>query len=110
VESVVFVCDGLPVLALVQGSRRAAPGRVARAVGAERVRTASPEEVLAATGFAAGGVAPLPRRAGVRAFLDESLLELGEVWIGAGTSRHMARVAVADLVRVARAEPARVAE
>ena len=110
VKSIVFVCDGRPVLALVPGDRRAAPARVAHAVEAAHARTASPDEVLAATGFAAGGVAPFPRPGFVRAVLDETILDLVRVWIGAGTSRHMAQVAVPDLLRVARAEPASVVE
>ncbi len=110
VKSVVFVCDGRAVLALVQGDRRAGPARVAAAAGARSVRTASPVEVLAATGFEAGGVAPFPPNRAVRAFLDEALLRRDAVWVGGGTPRHLARLGVVDLVRIAHAETAAVAD
>ena len=60
VKSLVLVCDGAPVVALVPGDRRADTGKVARLVGARRVAVARPEEVVAATGFRPGAVSPFP--------------------------------------------------
>jgi prolyl-tRNA editing enzyme YbaK/EbsC (Cys-tRNA(Pro) deacylase) len=37
--------------------------------------------------------------------VDRQVLVHDHVWIGAGSPRHMARVAPADLVRLAKAEP-----
>jgi prolyl-tRNA editing enzyme YbaK/EbsC (Cys-tRNA(Pro) deacylase) len=37
--------------------------------------------------------------------MERTLLTHEVVWIGAGTSRHMAALAPADLVRLARARP-----
>ena len=63
VKSLVFVCDGAYVLALVPGDRRADEAAVAAAVPAQLVRVARPDEVVEATGFEPGGVAPFPQRA-----------------------------------------------
>ena len=60
VKSLVFICDGLPVLALVPGDRRADAAKIAAAVGAGYARMARPDEVVAATGFEPGAVAPFP--------------------------------------------------
>ena len=60
VKTLVFVCDDEFVLALVPGDRRADETKVATAAGAKGARVAKPEEVLAATGFEPGGVAPFP--------------------------------------------------
>jgi hypothetical protein len=43
-----------------------------------------------------------------RAF-SASLLPLGRVWVGAGSDRHMAGIAPAELVRLARATPRDIA-
>lgn len=43
VKSLVFLCDGRPVLAMVPGSRRADPAKVAAAVGAGTARIAPAE-------------------------------------------------------------------
>src|SRR5262245_56744645 len=60
VKSLVFVADGAYVLAMVPGDRRADEKRVAEVVGAGEIRVARGAEVLEATGFEPGGVAPFP--------------------------------------------------
>ncbi|HEV8603516.1 MAG TPA: YbaK/EbsC family protein [Gaiellaceae bacterium] len=104
VKSLVFDCDGRWVVALVPGDRRADPAKIAAAAGAARARIASPEEVERATGFAAGAVAPFPLPGVDRIFVDNGLLVHKRVWIGAGSPSHLAALAPADLVRLARAQ------
>lgn len=106
VKSLVFVCDGAPVLALVPGSRRADPAKVAAAAGARSARIASPDVVRESTGFEVGGVAPFPVPGISRVLVERALLAWGVVWIGAGSDRHMAGLAPAELVRLARAATA----
>lgn len=108
VKSLVFVCDGSFVLALVPGDRRADERLVAAAVGAQLVRIARPDEVMDATGFEPGAVAPFPQRAISYTLLDPSLLLHDVVWIGAGTHRHMASLAPAELARLTRARAVEV--
>jgi prolyl-tRNA editing enzyme YbaK/EbsC (Cys-tRNA(Pro) deacylase) len=105
VKSLVFVCDGAFVLALVPGDGRADERLIAAAVTAGHVRIARPDEVVEATGFAPGGVAPFPHRQVARVLADRSLLAHAEVWIGAGTEAHMAALTPAELVRVSKAAP-----
>ena len=104
VKSLVFQCDGRPVVVMVPGDRRADAGKVAAAVGAERARVARPAEVEAATGFEPGAVAPFPLTRVDRVLIDRSLLAHDLVWVGAGSTRHMAGLAPEELVRLARAQ------
>jgi prolyl-tRNA editing enzyme YbaK/EbsC (Cys-tRNA(Pro) deacylase) len=104
VKSLVFTCGVHNVLVLVPGDRRADPSKIAAAAGCEKARVAGAELVLEATGFEPGAVAPFPLRRIDRVFVDRSLLALDRVWIGAGSTRHMAALAPTDLVRLARAE------
>jgi Cys-tRNA(Pro) deacylase len=103
VKTIVLVCDGAFVLVLVPGDRRADERVVAAALGAREVRSATAEEVVRATGFEPGGVAPFPQRAVAHTLIDAALLQHDVVWIGAGTHRHMACLTPADLVKLARA-------
>jgi Cys-tRNA(Pro) deacylase len=103
VKSLVFVCEGRAVVALVPGDRRADREKVARAVGAAKARVAKPEEVLSATGFAPGAVAPFPLPDVTVILLDRSLLVHDAVWVGAGSPNHMARLVPAELLRLTRA-------
>jgi len=109
VKSILFVCDGAFVLALVPGDRRADAAKVATAAGAAGARVGRPDEVLPATGFEPGGVAPFPSGA-ARVFVDAELLQLETVWVGGGSPRHLAGLSPHDLVRLAQAVPADLAE
>jgi len=101
VKSLVLVCDGAFVLALVPGDRRADEALVGAAVPAQRVRIARPEEVVHATGFEPGAVAPFPQRAVTQSLMDRSFFAHDVVWIGAGSPAHMASIAPAELLRLA---------
>jgi prolyl-tRNA editing enzyme YbaK/EbsC (Cys-tRNA(Pro) deacylase) len=105
VKSLVFLCDGRSVLVMVPGDRRADSDKIAKAVGCENVKVAGPEEVAEATGFSTGGVAPFPLANIDLVLMERTLLAHEIVWIGAGTSRHMAALAPSDLVRLAHARP-----
>ncbi|HWC45580.1 MAG TPA: YbaK/EbsC family protein [Casimicrobiaceae bacterium] len=110
VKSLVFVCDGLPVLALLPGDRRADAARVAAAARAGYARVARPDEVLAATGFEPGAVAPFPAPRVATVLIDRALLRHEIVWAGAGSDRHIVGLSPAELARVTRAVPADLAE
>jgi Cys-tRNA(Pro) deacylase len=104
VKSLVFDCDGRPVVVLVPGDRRADSRKIARAAGSRRAKIVGPDEVQALTGFTAGSVAPFPLPKVERVLVDRQVLVHERVWIGAGSPNHLATLAPADLVRLARAE------
>jgi prolyl-tRNA editing enzyme YbaK/EbsC (Cys-tRNA(Pro) deacylase) len=110
VKSLVFVCDGLPVLALIPGDKRADAQRLSAAAGAGYARVAKAEEVVSATGFEPGAVAPFPAPNVSRVLMDRSLLRHELVWIGAGSDCHMAGLLPSDLARLAKAEIGDIAE
>jgi len=106
VKSLVVVCDERPVLALVPGDRRADMAKIASAAGATKARVAHAREVPALTGFAPGAVAPFPLRQIERAYIERVLLAEDQLWVGAGSTRHMAVLPTRELVRLTRAMPA----
>jgi Cys-tRNA(Pro) deacylase len=106
VKSLVFVCDGTYVIALVPGDRRADETKVAAAVGAADARVARGREVADATGFEPGAVAPFPRTSAGPVVMDRTLLQHSVVWIGAGSPAHMASLGPGDLQRLTGAHTA----
>jgi prolyl-tRNA editing enzyme YbaK/EbsC (Cys-tRNA(Pro) deacylase) len=104
VKSLVFKCDQRSLLVLVPGDRRADPAKVSVAAGCEKAKVAGPEDVVRATGFEPGAVAPFPLAAVEQVFVDRALLTHEVVWVGAGSTRHMAVLAPSDLVRLTRAK------
>ena len=105
VKSLVFVVDGMPVIALLPGDRRADLAKLG-----PTARVAAPDEVAAWTGFEPGAVAPFPLPRIQHILIDRRLLGQELVWIGAGSTRHMAALAPLELMRLARARPADLSE
>jgi prolyl-tRNA editing enzyme YbaK/EbsC (Cys-tRNA(Pro) deacylase) len=108
-NSLVFDADGGPLLVLTSGAHRVDTGKVAALVGARRVRRASPDFVLAATGQEVGGVAPIGHPHPLATVVDVDLAAHPLVWAGGGDHHTMIAMTYADLVRLTGGRPATVA-
>ena len=84
-NSLVFECDGEPLLVMASGAARVDTDVLARNVGAQRIVKASPQLVRSATGQVIGGVAPTGHPSRLRTVVDESLARYDVVWTAAGT-------------------------
>lgn len=100
VKSLVFLADGVPVVALVSGSNHLDEAKLAAAAGASSTGRASAEQVREATGYPVGGVPPFGHATELRTFVDEDLLTHDEVWAAAGTPHLNFAIAPPELVRV----------
>jgi len=103
VKSLVFICDGKPVLVMVGGDRRADRTKIESALPCEKAKIAGPDDVRSATGFEPGAVAPFPLPGIQTVLVDHELLVHEVVWTGAGSHRHVLAIAPSDLVRLTRA-------
>ena len=81
-KSLVFVCDGDPILCIASGAHRVNLDLLAEVFDCAEVRQAAPDEVTAATGYKVGGVPPFGHDLPV--VLDEELLEHDLVWAAGG--------------------------
>jgi len=81
-KSIVFVCDGDPVLVIASGAHRVDQDKVADVLDCAEVRQATADEVRVATGFSVGGVAPFGHDLPV--ILDRTLLDYPQVWAAGG--------------------------
>jgi prolyl-tRNA editing enzyme YbaK/EbsC (Cys-tRNA(Pro) deacylase) len=108
VKSLVFLCDGRPVLALVAGDNRLDESLLAEVAGG-RITRADAAGVREHTGFAIGGVAPLGSLHPLPAFCDVDLLAHEEVWAAAGAPHAVFRVAPGALVAAVGAQVAELA-
>ena len=102
VKSLVLVCDASPLVALVPGDRKADTGKIARLVQARRATVATPDEVVAATGFRPGAVSPFPLERVSVVLVERTLLRHRTVWAGAGSENHLVSLSPAELVRLTR--------
>ena len=108
-NSLVFAADDAPLLVIASGAHRVDTGKVAALVGAARVRRATPEFVLAATGQEVGGVAPVGHPAPLRTVVDIDLAAHRLLWAGGGDHFTMMALSYDDLLRATAGLPASVA-
>ena len=81
-KSIVFVCDGDPIVCVASGKHRIDVDKLADALDCAEIRQATAAEVRAATGYAIGGVPPCGHDLPV--IFDEQLLAHERVWAAAG--------------------------
>jgi len=105
-KSLVFVCDGEPVVCIASGAHRVDLDLLAEIVDCAEVRQASPDEVRAATGYPVGGVAPFGYD--LPTVMDEDLLEYDCVWAAAGDGHSLFEVNPHKLLNCTGAQLARV--
>jgi prolyl-tRNA editing enzyme YbaK/EbsC (Cys-tRNA(Pro) deacylase) len=108
-NSLVFDADGAPLLVLASGAHRVDTGKVAALLGVTRVRRATPEFVLAATGQEVGGVAPVGHPAPLRTVVDVDLAAFPLLWAGGGDHHTMFSATYDDLLRLTGGQAATVA-
>lgn len=105
VKSLVFLCDGRPVLALTSGANRVDTGRLGEQLGG-RITRADADGVREATGYAIGGTPPFGHASPLRAVVDPALLAYSTVWAAAGTPDTVFELTPGELVSASGAEVA----
>src|SRR6202050_5798377 len=99
---------GAPRLVVASGAHRVHPVRLARRIGSGKIRRADPGFVLAHTGQAVGGVAPVGHPTPVRTVVDQALAAYPVVWAGGGDEYTMFATTFDELVKITRGTPADV--
>jgi Cys-tRNA(Pro) deacylase len=100
VKTLVFASDdGSIVVAIASGNDRIDRNRLAAIAGTARLRAAKPEDVLRATGYPAGGVAPLGLPEDVTVVVDRRTAALDTAFGGGGDEALLLRVRLTDVIR-----------
>ena len=100
VKSLVFLCDGEPVLALTSGAERVDTAALGRLLGGS-VGRADADTVREATGYAIGGTPPFGHVRPLRTVVDIALMRYERVWAAAGTPDTVFEISSAELLRCA---------
>jgi len=84
---------------IASGSNRVNEKRVGELIS-EPLGKADADFVRQKTGFVIGGVPPVGHAEKLEVFIDEDLLQYGEIWAAAGTPNAVFRLTPSDLVRI----------
>jgi Cys-tRNA(Pro) deacylase len=109
-KSMLFrAADGRPVLVVASGTNRVDEKKVAALIG-QKIKRADGDFVLAHTGTAPGGVAPVGHMTPPVTVLDQDLRQFEKIWAAAGSPNAVFALTPADLARLTGAEFADVAK
>jgi prolyl-tRNA editing enzyme YbaK/EbsC (Cys-tRNA(Pro) deacylase) len=85
-NSLVFDCDGQPLLVMASGAHRVDTDHLARVLDATTISKANPQLVRSATDQVIGGVAPTGHPSRLRTVVDQTLAHYPVIWTAAGTA------------------------
>ncbi|WP_449372829.1 YbaK/EbsC family protein [Arthrobacter psychrolactophilus] len=107
-NSLIFECDGAPLLIVASGAAKVNVKLLAREHGLGKISRADPDFVLRHAGQPVGGVAPLGHPAPIKTFLDTDLAAHALLWAGAGSHQAMLSLSYRELLAVTGATEAAV--
>lgn len=107
-NSLVFECDGAPLLVMTSGAHRVDTAALTERLGRGRISRASADLVKEATGQVIGGVAPTGHPAPLETIVDEALAAYPQLWAAGGTPHTVFPLTFDELVRLTRGTVARV--
>jgi prolyl-tRNA editing enzyme YbaK/EbsC (Cys-tRNA(Pro) deacylase) len=109
VKTIVVVDGDKTYACLVPGHRKLSMEKLRKLVGGNP-RLATPEEVEERTGFSVGGVPPAPLPSSVTVIVDREVAEMDKVYGGGGDDETLLELRPRELIAVAGALVADIAE
>jgi Cys-tRNA(Pro) deacylase len=102
--------DKKPLIVLMHGDREVSTKKLARALGLKSAAPCDPAEAQRHTGCQVGGISPFATRKALPVYVQETILELDEIYINAGKRGFLARMSPADLNRALQPVPVDAAQ
>ncbi|MCP5101286.1 MAG: aminoacyl-tRNA deacylase [Chloroflexi bacterium] len=100
-----------PMLILLAANQQLNLKKLAKAVGAKKLKMATHREAEAMTGLQVGGISPLAlMNKGFAIYLDESAKDQSKIFISSGQRGLQIHLAVVDLVKIVKAKYVDVGE
>ncbi|MGI6085871.1 MAG: aminoacyl-tRNA deacylase [Acetivibrionales bacterium] len=98
--------DGKLVVGIVKGEDRVSTSRVAKVLGVEEVRIATPEEILDKTGYICGGVPGFGYDAIF--LIDPKVMEMETIITGGGSSYSLLEISPKEMHRLNKGQVIRI--
>jgi Cys-tRNA(Pro) deacylase len=89
-----------PLVMLMHGDREVATGRLAKAIGAKRIRPCEPAVADKHSGYRVGGTSPFGTRARMPVYCERSVAGLPRIYINGGKRGYIISLATRDLIAV----------
>jgi Cys-tRNA(Pro) deacylase len=91
---------GKPLIILMHGDKEVSTKSLARAIGTKSVSPSNPAVAEKHTGYKVGGTSPFGTRKVMPVYMEQTISDLPEIFINAGSRGLLARMPSAELVRI----------
>ena len=98
-----------PVIVLMHGDKEVSTKELARILGVKAVQPCDPATASRHTGFMVGGTSPFGTKKVLPVYVEETILSLPAIYINAGRKGLLVEMKPAELTRVLKPTPVRVA-
>jgi Cys-tRNA(Pro) deacylase len=98
-----------PFIVLMHGDREVSTKELARILGVKTVQPCDPATANRHTGYMVGGTSPLGTKKVLPVYVEETILSLPVIYINAGKKGLLVEMKTAELVRILKTTPVKVA-
>jgi Cys-tRNA(Pro) deacylase len=91
---------GKPFIILMHGDKEVSTKSLARAIGTKSVSPCNPAVAEKYTGYKVGGTSPFGTRKAMPVYMEQTIANLPEIFINAGSRGLLARMPSAEIVRI----------
>lgn len=89
-----------PMIVLMHGDRQVSTKELARSIGVKSVTPCSPETATKHSGYMVGGTSPFGTRKKMPVYMEETILQLPEMYINGGRRGYLVGLSPTDAVRI----------
>jgi Cys-tRNA(Pro) deacylase len=98
-----------PLIVLMHGDCKVSTKNLARAIGCKSVEPCRPEVAQRQSGYQVGGTSPFGLRKPLPVYVEQSILEIGKIYINGGRRGYLVGIAPSVLVETLGAKPVQCA-
>ena len=91
---------GKPFIILMHGDKEVSTKSLARAIGVKSVSPCNPAVAEKHTGYKVGGTSPFGTRKTLPVYMEQTISDLPEIFINAGSRGLLARIPAAEIERI----------
>jgi Cys-tRNA(Pro) deacylase len=91
---------GKPFIILMHGDKEVSTKSLARAIGVKSVSPCNPAVAEKHTGYKVGGTSPFGTRKALPVYMEQTISDLPEIFINAGSRGLLARMPAAEIVKI----------
>lgn len=100
IKTLVFDADGELVIVLMHGDKEVSTKELARILGVKKAEPADQRKAMNATGYQFGGTSPFGTRKKIPVFVEDSILDLNEIYINGGKRGLIVKLQSSDLKKI----------